>query len=120
MHPSKLYLLVGNNGCFNCFSTSKVEWFFNNGRMLSNVETTDNTINIIHARLENQGYYDCRGITIEKYIFYARGLLIVRGSVKSIILIKNTLIIIVLQKFQHLFEITMQNWMNVKEILSTS
>ena len=57
------------------------EWLFNDHKLLSNAIIYPPQVVTIHlATKENQGFYECHGITLNYTSFYARGFLYIRGK----------------------------------------
>jgi len=75
---------AGENVLFKCTSVTKVEWKFNDKFLPVNSKEYKLSINtymleIYNVQLDNAGFYECTGTTVEKVHFYSRGYLSVKG-----------------------------------------
>ena len=63
----------GENAIISCFTSTRPTWWFN-GRygllQLKNV-IEDNTLRLFSVTKDNDGYYECRGVTENGYKFAA-------------------------------------------------
>ena len=79
IQPSTIIVTVGQNVSFQCLTTNRAKWYFNDGNLQNNTEQHNNILYINQVVQLNSGYYECASTYRNGSNFFARGFLKVTG-----------------------------------------
>ena len=80
INPAIVVAEIGKNVTLTCNSTHLINWLLNDGYLPNNIRIINQELHIHRVRLENLGYYECRGIDENNEEFMAMSLFQIKSE----------------------------------------
>ena len=78
--PSSITILEGQTDKLQCHSVKFIQWRHEGSSLPANTHTTGQYLYITNIQESNKGIYECKGTTPEGDIFYAKAIVIIKGT----------------------------------------